>query len=117
LDALGALLPFVIILLAFYLLIIRPSRMRQKAALEVQRALEPGARVMTTSGIFATVVAVHDDSVSLDVAPATTMRFVKAAVARVITDDETPDARSEGDDDRVEDVDDDNRPERDQQSS
>jgi preprotein translocase subunit YajC len=83
-EAVGTLFPFVLILAAFYLLIIRPARNRQRAAMQLQSELGPGQQVMTTSGLFATVSAVEDDAVVLEVAPGVTMRFAKAAVARIL---------------------------------
>jgi preprotein translocase subunit YajC len=88
-DALGALFPFVLILAAFYLLIIRPARNRQRAAMSMQSQLAPGLEVMTGSGVFATVAAVEDDVVVLEVSPGVKMRFAKAAVARILTPEET----------------------------
>ncbi len=77
------LIPFVLILLAFYLLIIRPARSRSRAALELQERLAPGVEVMTTSGMYGTIVEIDEDSISLEVAPGTTIRFAKAAVGQV----------------------------------
>jgi preprotein translocase subunit YajC len=88
-EAVSALLPFALILAAFYLLIIRPARNRQRAALQMQQELAPGVEVMTTSGVFATVTAVQDDVVVLEVAPGVTMRFAKAAVGRILTGEDT----------------------------
>jgi preprotein translocase subunit YajC len=47
--------------------------------------------VMTTSGLFGTVSSVEDDVVQLEVAPGTTVRWMKAAIGRVIADDTTGD--------------------------
>ena len=77
------LIPFVLILLAFYLLIIRPARSRSRAALQLQERLAPGVEVMTTSGMYGTIVEIDEDSISLEVAPGTTIRFAKAAVGQV----------------------------------
>jgi preprotein translocase subunit YajC len=85
--------PFVLIILAFYLLIIRPSRNRQRAQQRLTEQLTVGARVMTTSGLFAEVVAVEDDGVLLSPAPGVTMRWTKAAVARILPEPE-PDEES-----------------------
>ena len=87
-ETLSTLLPFVLILLAFYLLIIRPARMRQRATAELLARLAPGTEVMTGSGIFGRVVAVEEDKVALEVAPGTTIRVAKPAIARIVT--ETP---------------------------
>ena len=86
-DAVSGLLPFVLILVAFYFLIVRPARNRQKAALELQQRLAPGVEVMTTSGIYGTVVGVDDTSIQLEVAPGTTVRVAKPAVGQVLTGD------------------------------
>ena len=77
------LIPFVLILLAFYLLIIRPARNRQKAALQLQERLAPGVEVMTTSGMYGTVVEVDETTIRLEISPGTTVRFSKAAVGQV----------------------------------
>lgn len=51
----------------------------------MQNALTPGTRVMTTTGLFATVVAIDADDVILEVAPGVETRWVKAAIGRVLT--------------------------------
>lgn len=86
-DSVGALLPFVLILLAFYLLIIRPARKRTSSAARLQDSLAVGQRVMTTSGMYAEVAAVDDVAVVLESSPGVTARWSKAAVARIL--DET----------------------------
>lgn len=72
---------------AFYFLIIRPGKQRQRAQQELITALTPGAEVMTTAGVFGTVVTVTDEEVGVEIAPGVVMRVLPAAVARVV---ETP---------------------------
>jgi len=100
-DAVSGLLPFVLILVAFYFLIVRPARNRQKAALELQQRLAPGVEVMTTSGIYGTVVGVDDTSIQLEVAPGTTVRVAKPAVGQVLTRDTVDDDTADADHDSV----------------
>jgi len=83
-ESVSALLPFLLILAAFYFLIIRPARTRQRAAMSLQERLAPGLEVMTGSGIYGRVVAVEDDRVSLEVSPGVAIRVAKAAVARIL---------------------------------
>ena len=54
---LSALLPFLVLIVAFYFLILRPSRARQSAQAAVASRLAPGVEAMTTSGLFGTVTA------------------------------------------------------------
>ena len=84
-GGLGPLIPFLLIAVVGYLLLVRPARNRQRRALENRRAIEPGVEVTTTAGLIATVVEVDDDTVTLEVAPGVHSRYVKAAIGRVNT--------------------------------
>lgn len=68
-----------------YLMLIRPQRNRMKQLRQTQAVLSPGAEVMTTAGLYATVIACDDESVTLEVAPGVHSRYARAAVARIIT--------------------------------
>jgi len=87
-PALQQLLFFALLVLGLYLLVIRPQRARARALAEVRAAIEPGRRVLTTAGIQATVAAVEQGVVVLEVAPGVLVRFVDAAVVRIL--DEAP---------------------------
>jgi preprotein translocase subunit YajC len=80
----GALLPILLLVAAFWLLILRPARARQNAANAVMRHLGVGARIMTTAGLFGTITALDDDEVELEIAPGVRVRYVKAAIAKVV---------------------------------
>ncbi len=101
-QELVSLLPFIGIALLFWLLIIRPQSKRQKAVAAMQRALEPGAEVMLTSGVYGTIEQVEDDVVRVLVADGVTLKVAKAAVGSVVhpepvqdlpADDETTPSR------------------------
>ena len=66
-----------------YLVLIRPARNRQRAAMADRGKCEVGDEVTTTSGLIATVVAVDDDAVTLEVAPGVHCRYVPASIMRV----------------------------------
>ena len=80
----ASLLPILLIVAVFYLFIIRPQRRRMAAMRETTGSLEPGREVMTTAGLLATVTAVDDEGVELEIAPGVRTRWVKGAIARVI---------------------------------
>jgi preprotein translocase subunit YajC len=93
----------VLIVAVFYFLIIRPQKARQRQAQETQNTLRPGAEVRTIAGLYATVTEVEDDSVILEIAPDVHCRFVKSAIAAVLSsgDDETDDEHDEHEDDAI----------------
>ena len=85
------LLPFAAIAAAFWLLIIRPSSVRRKAQAALVASLAPGQRIMTTAGVFGTVVAIDADRVSVEVAPGVVIEMLAQAVAQVVPGDPSAD--------------------------
>ncbi|MBX6371211.1 MAG: preprotein translocase subunit YajC [Acidothermus sp.] len=100
---------FLIIIVAiFYFLLIVPQNRRRKQALALQRSLEPGTRVVTTSGFYGTIVSLDDDSLELEIADGVVVRLMRAAVMRTVDTepaaagesfDQSPEARSDASDD------------------
>ncbi|MEV4895226.1 preprotein translocase subunit YajC [Nonomuraea sp. NPDC055795] len=89
-GSLGSILPLVLLVVVFYFLLIRPQRKRQQESVKMQNSLTPGTRVMTTTGLFATVMTVDNEDVILEVAPGIETRWVKAAIGRVVTPGDAP---------------------------
>lgn len=77
----------VLLLAAFGLLVLMFTRTRraQREAVTTQSRLGPGAEIMTTSGLYATVVAVEGDVMVLETSAGQQSRWDKRAVARIIT--------------------------------
>lgn len=79
-------LPMLLIAAIFWIVLIGPERKQRKKRAAMIAALAKGDRVVTTAGIFATVVSVQDDMVVLQVADGVRMHFSRAAVQTVIED-------------------------------
>ena len=88
-----------VMLAVFYFLMIRPQRKRAQQQQMLQQSVEVGDEVMTTSGIFGTIVDEDEDegTIMLEVAPGTSIKMVRAGVARRVGD--LFDAPDEDDDD------------------
>jgi preprotein translocase subunit YajC len=76
-----------LLLAVFYFILIRPQQKQRREIAQLQSTIAPGARVMTGSGLVATVVAVEDDEVVLEVAPGITNRYVRRAIMRVLPEE------------------------------
>ena len=81
-----SLVPLVVIFGIFYLLLIMPMRKRQKKHQEMLKAITKGDNVVTTGGMFGTVVEVQDDIVHLRVADNVKLRVALSAVAGLAKD-------------------------------
>ena len=89
-QALQQLLFFAVLVFGLYVLAIRPQRARARALAEVRASLAPGRRVLTTAGIHATVRRVEEGSVVLEIAPGVHVRFLDAAVVRLLDSPDGP---------------------------
>lgn len=78
----------VVMIAAFYFLIIRPQRKRQQQQTDMVKKLGEGSRVVTSTGIFATVVAVGEKQIVLETSPGSQITVLKQAVGRVVDDNE-----------------------------
>lgn len=91
----------------FYFLLIRPQNKRRQQQLQMQRSLSVGSRVMTTSGMYATVTDIDDDGIVLEIAPGVEARFVKGAIMNVLdasTADELAEEEHDAHDEHDEDL-------------
>ncbi len=91
-----ALLPFLLIGVALYFIMIRPQKKRMQQQQSLLRSLEVGDEVLTIGGIFGVIRHIDEegDELTIEVAPGSTLRIVKSAVARTI---EVADDSSEDD--------------------
>jgi len=83
-------LPFVLIIVVFYFLLIRPNQRKQQTWQQMLNNLKPGDRVTTTGGIRGTILSIKDDAIQLRVPPDNIkIEVVKSAIASVTTQEET----------------------------
>jgi preprotein translocase subunit YajC len=73
-------IPFAVILVIFYVLILMPMQRRQKKFQEFQSALKVGDKVVTTGGIYGQITRVNDKSVQLQVADKVRIEIARAAI-------------------------------------
>ena len=106
-----ALLPFILIAVAMYFLLIRPQRRRMAEQRNLASAVQEGDEVMTTAGIYGFVTAIDGDVIWLDIADGVDIRIARQAVSRRIPAEEAPsltaptDTTADGVDDDEQDTD------------
>jgi preprotein translocase subunit YajC len=83
-----SLVPFVLIFVIFYFLLILPQQKRQKKLKSMLDALKKGDKVVTSSGIWGTVANLGKETVTLQIADNTKVKIQRDSIARIRTDDE-----------------------------
>ena len=76
------------LLVVMWLLVMRPQRKRQLQQTEMLARLELGDEILTAGGLYGRVEGLEDDEVMLEIAPGTTVRVDKRAVAAVVAPEE-----------------------------
>jgi len=100
----GSPLSFLIFLLPLGLLwyLFRNQKKRMADQQALQQAAEVGDEVLTTSGIFGTIIEADDEegTVVVEIAPGTQIKMVRAGIARTLTEDDeyVEDGYEDGDD-------------------
>ena len=73
--------PFLLILVIFYFVLIRPQQKRVQEHTKFLDSLKKGDDVITESGLFGTVVGIDDSSVVLKVAENVRVKYLKTKVS------------------------------------
>src|ERR1700751_5672015 len=79
-GGLMAFLPLILIMVIFYVLLILPAQRRQKKTQEMLGALKNGDKVITTGGLFGTIVGIESDSVQLRIADQVKVKVSRSAI-------------------------------------
>ncbi len=82
-NSLISLMPIAVIFIIFYFLLIRPQKKTQKEHAAMLDALTKNDEVITTGGIFGTIVNIQDDVITLRIDDNTRIKVQKSSVSRL----------------------------------
>ena len=82
-SLIGSLLPFLLIIVIFYLFLIRPQNKKQKETQKMLDALKKGDKVITIGGIHGTVSSVKENTVIVKVDDDCKLEFNRTAISSV----------------------------------
>ena len=89
-------LPFVLIMGGFMYVSSRRQRRAMQATIDLHESLRTGDRVHTTSGLEASIVAIAEDTVDLEIAPGVVTTWMKLAIRdRILPDDDLDEVEDE----------------------
>jgi preprotein translocase subunit YajC len=92
----GFFILIILVLFLVWLFLVRPQRRRQMAHQTMVDELRIGDEVLTAGGFFATVRAIDEDEVTVELSPGNEARLSKRAIAAVLPpEDYEPEAVEE----------------------
>lgn len=90
-EGLTAFLPFVLIFVVFYFLLIRPQQKRAREHREMVQALRRGDKVVTAGGIVGKVTrAPEDGEVEVEIADNVRVKVVRETITQVVSKSAPP---------------------------
>ena len=84
----AALIVIVVLLVLMWLLLIRPQRRRQAEQQELLSNLQVGDEIVTAGGIYGRIEEIREGDLTLEIAPGTSVRIARRAVAGIIHEEE-----------------------------
>jgi len=81
-NPLVSLWPLLLIIVVFYLFMIRPQVKRQKELRKYRQSLQNGDKVVTTGGIYGKIVEVSDQTVVIEVQDQSRIKIDKNAILK-----------------------------------
>ena len=77
-------LMMIVVFVGYFFLILRPMTKQRKKQDNMQQSLKSGDRILTTSGIYATVAKVRDDRLIVRIADGVQVELARTAIASVV---------------------------------
>lgn len=85
-SGLMSFLPLILIIVVFWLFMIRPQMKRQKELKKFREALQKGDKIVTTGGIYGKVAEIQEYAIIMEVEGGVRLKVDKSAVIKDMTD-------------------------------
>ncbi|MBS4022052.1 MAG: preprotein translocase subunit YajC [Dethiobacter sp.] len=83
-EQLSAFFPFILLIVTFYFLLIRPQMTQQKKRKELLGSLKEGDHIRTIGGLYGVVEKIKDDDLTVKIADNTKIRMARFGVESIV---------------------------------
>ncbi len=88
-GSLGWIVPYAVVIGAFYFFLIRPQKKKEKATQEMRNSIKEGTEVVTIGGLYGKVVNAKEDTLTIEVgADKVKLKIARWAIGKVIEGNE-----------------------------
>jgi len=95
-DGIMSLIPLVLIMVIFWVLLIRPQQKRMKAHADMIQAVKKGDRVVTGGGILGRITNIKDGIASVEIAEGVTIQVKQDTITDLQEKPETKASKTKG---------------------
>jgi preprotein translocase subunit YajC len=86
-------IPLILMFAVFYFLLIRPQQKKQRTHRDMLKSLKVGDRVVTTGGLYGTIVAGGDTTIKLEIADKVRVEVGRTYIAGKVEAKETKEVK------------------------
>jgi preprotein translocase subunit YajC len=86
-------IPLILMFAVFYFLLIRPQQKKQRTHRDMLKSLKVGDRVVTTGGLYGTIVAGGDTTIKLEIADKVRVEVGRTYIAGKVETKEVKEAK------------------------
>ncbi len=79
-------LPIILLFVIFYFLLIRPQQKKAKDHREMISNLKKGVRIITSGGIYGTIISLDETSIGLEIAEKVKIKITRGNVAAIASE-------------------------------
>ena len=83
-DLLSTIVPFLLIIVVFYFLILRPQQKRAKERTKLLEGVKKGDKIITAGGLHGTVEGLEDKTVLIKIADNVKVKIEKTGIATIV---------------------------------
>ena len=84
-GSLGWIVPYAVVIGAFYFFLIRPQKKKEKATQEMRNSIKEGTEVVTIGGLYGKVVNAKEDTLTIEVgADKVKLKIARWAIGKVV---------------------------------
>jgi len=84
-GSLGWIVPYAVVIGAFYFFLIRPQKKKEKATQEMRNSIKEGSEVVTIGGLYGKVVNAKEDTLTIEVgADKVKLKIARWAIGKVV---------------------------------
>ena len=76
--------PLIIIMIIFYFLLIRPQQKQMKERKIMLEALKSGDKILSSGGIFGTIIAMRGDELEVEIANNVKVVMARSSIANIV---------------------------------
>jgi preprotein translocase subunit YajC len=85
-SGIAGFLPIIILFVIFYFLLIRPQQKKAKEHREMISNLQKGVRIITSGGIYGTIISLDETTIGLEIAEKVKIKITRGNVAAVASE-------------------------------